>query len=114
MYTKFLFFFQAEDGIRDRNVTGVQTCALPISSLGVEVGSCRTRSRQRVARSLLACVDVRSRSASTGQTGRCPRSAAATARQAGRLVSGRLQPDVNDEHQDDAIREVEGDRCGPA
>src|SRR5438067_4703813 len=25
-----LFFFQAEDGIRDRNVTGVQTCALPI------------------------------------------------------------------------------------
>src|SRR5207249_1075031 len=27
------FFFQAEDGIRDRNVTGVQTCALPISDL---------------------------------------------------------------------------------
>src|SRR5699024_8437402 len=26
-------FFQAEDGIRDRNVTGVQTCALPISDL---------------------------------------------------------------------------------
>src|SRR5699024_11984347 len=25
------FIFQAEDGIRDRNVTGVQTCALPIS-----------------------------------------------------------------------------------
>jgi len=25
-----LFFFQAEDGIRDRDVTGVQTCALPI------------------------------------------------------------------------------------
>src|SRR5699024_11575315 len=24
------FFFQADDGIRDRNVTGVQTCALPI------------------------------------------------------------------------------------
>src|SRR5207248_8205658 len=27
-----VFFFQAEDGIRDRTVTGVQTCALPISS----------------------------------------------------------------------------------
>src|SRR5437773_5760422 len=27
----FFFFFQAEDGIRDRDVTGVQTCALPIS-----------------------------------------------------------------------------------
>src|SRR5438093_5604023 len=26
-----LFFFQAEDGIRDWSVTGVQTCALPIS-----------------------------------------------------------------------------------
>src|SRR5207253_7589817 len=26
-----LFFFQAEDGIRDGHVTGVQTCALPIS-----------------------------------------------------------------------------------
>src|SRR5258706_424579 len=26
------FFFQAEDGIRDWSVTGVQTCALPISS----------------------------------------------------------------------------------
>src|SRR5260221_7519386 len=31
----FLFFFQAEDGIRDHCVTGVQTCALPIS-----LGSC--------------------------------------------------------------------------
>src|SRR5437588_6276897 len=27
----FVFFFQAEDGIRDHCVTGVQTCALPIS-----------------------------------------------------------------------------------
>src|SRR5260370_4465411 len=26
----FFFFFQAEDGIRDSSVTGVQTCALPI------------------------------------------------------------------------------------
>src|SRR5438876_8627057 len=26
----FIFFFQAEDGIRDGRVTGVQTCALPI------------------------------------------------------------------------------------
>src|SRR6266478_7365627 len=29
----FFFFFQAEDGIRDLTVTGVQTCALPISEL---------------------------------------------------------------------------------
>src|SRR2546425_12173674 len=32
MHTRFyFFFFQAEDGIRDKLVTGVQTCALPIS-----------------------------------------------------------------------------------
>src|SRR5437868_13359645 len=30
IYFFYFFFFQAEDGIRDRNVTGVQTCALPI------------------------------------------------------------------------------------
>src|SRR2546425_10438398 len=29
----FFFFFQAEDGIRDKLVTGVQTCALPISHI---------------------------------------------------------------------------------
>src|SRR2546430_4377604 len=29
-----IFFFQAEDGIRDLTVTGVQTCALPIFSAG--------------------------------------------------------------------------------
>src|SRR2546430_8560730 len=29
----FFFFFQAEDGIRDLTVTGVQTCALPISTI---------------------------------------------------------------------------------
>src|SRR2546426_7107500 len=31
-YSFFFFFFQAEDGIRDYKVTGVQTCALPISA----------------------------------------------------------------------------------
>src|SRR3989442_15164483 len=30
VYYVFFFFFQAEDGIRDADVTGVQTCALPI------------------------------------------------------------------------------------
>src|SRR5215469_17341052 len=32
MFFFFFFFFQAEDGIRDLYVTGVQTCALPISA----------------------------------------------------------------------------------
>src|SRR5699024_8254164 len=35
MSSIFIFFFQAEDGIRDRNVTGVQTCALPILHGGI-------------------------------------------------------------------------------
>src|SRR5437016_6579129 len=30
VFISFFFFFQAEDGIRDWSVTGVQTCALPI------------------------------------------------------------------------------------
>src|SRR2546425_3335584 len=33
MHDLFFFFFQAEDGIRDKLVTGVQTCALPISRM---------------------------------------------------------------------------------
>src|SRR6266446_9916483 len=39
----FFFFFQAEDGIRDYKVTGVQTCALPISVA-------RRRDQQRTGR----------------------------------------------------------------
>src|SRR5207245_5713253 len=38
---RLCFFFQAEDGIRDATVTGVQTCALPICELRVEVSSSR-------------------------------------------------------------------------
>src|SRR5947209_11225655 len=36
----FFFFFQAEDGIRDIGVTGVQTCALPISSCKIIQSMC--------------------------------------------------------------------------
>src|SRR5437764_6892917 len=43
----FFFFFQAEDGIRDTSVTGVQTCALPISPTN------RTRSTARACSSWL-------------------------------------------------------------
>src|SRR5215475_9577300 len=38
LYTILLFFFfQAEDGIRDFHVTGVQTCALPICEVGIRM-----------------------------------------------------------------------------
>src|SRR5690554_7086560 len=33
----FFFFFQAEDGIRDADVTGVQTCALPICLTFIDI-----------------------------------------------------------------------------
>src|SRR6266498_5146872 len=46
----FFFFFQAEDGIRDADVTGVQTCALPILDEGARlVGHLRGRARLAVA-----------------------------------------------------------------
>src|SRR5437762_9722321 len=40
-YSIYLFFFQAEDGIRDTSVTGVQTCALPIFSNWFGITSAR-------------------------------------------------------------------------
>src|SRR5690625_7452429 len=52
----FFFFFQAEDGIRDGHVTGVQTCALPISPARPPVpaappaGSCRHWDLPRASR----------------------------------------------------------------
>src|SRR5438132_13273798 len=41
----FLFFFQAEDGIRDHCVTGVQTCALPICIRSTAISPTRTTAR---------------------------------------------------------------------
>src|SRR5690349_21958581 len=43
----FFFFFQAEDGIRDLYVTGVQTCALPISTTRFALRSGRAASSWR-------------------------------------------------------------------
>src|SRR5437773_12087333 len=43
------FFFQAEDGIRDRDVTGVQTCALPICTGRAELLRGRARAADRPA-----------------------------------------------------------------
>src|SRR5438445_1303575 len=57
----FCFFFQAEDGIRDIGVTGVQTCALPIckrsEGYGRDgVGSCQAERREEVPRHLPSAV----------------------------------------------------------
>src|SRR2546430_5349218 len=45
----FFFFFQAEDGIRDLTVTGVQTCALPISNRSKEKDRQPSRSQNSFA-----------------------------------------------------------------
>src|SRR5688500_20394931 len=45
-----LFFFQAEDGIRDYKVTGVQTCALPISATAPASAAAPSSSVRRTAR----------------------------------------------------------------
>src|SRR5690349_22704247 len=46
LFCYYFFFFQAEDGIRDLYVTGVLTCALPISGPGTLRG--RTRADRRM------------------------------------------------------------------
>src|SRR2546430_7344903 len=46
---EFILFFQAEDGIRDLTVTGVQTCALPISHRGGVVRDLRRAAARRSA-----------------------------------------------------------------
>src|SRR4030066_887455 len=50
----FFFFFQAEDGIRDSSVTGVQTCALPI--FGPCISQVVDRTIARLAEQLGLCL----------------------------------------------------------
>src|SRR5258707_5581548 len=60
----YIFFFQAEDGIRDIGVTGDQTCALPISRGPIKVRSacCSRRNlRVRIASSAVTPGDSRQR-----------------------------------------------------
>src|SRR5688572_32786479 len=57
----FFFFFQAEDGIRDLTVTGVQTCALPICHLlgtSVAYGQIYIRDRFRCTSPVCSRRDV--------------------------------------------------------
>src|SRR5690606_40000025 len=84
------FFFQAEDGIRDFHVTGVQTCALPISFRGLACGTAvlsggRAR-RSDLARQGLGVGEYRARGQSALAAGRA---ASATAAFRGRAEIGR-------------------------
>src|SRR2546430_6587847 len=51
----YFFFFQAEDGIRDLTVTGVQTCALPISSRKLRDFLFADSARRNIAELGLGC-----------------------------------------------------------
>src|SRR6266513_5912209 len=66
---KYVFFFQAEDGIRDRNVTGVQTCALPIYSEKTEK-LWRKSSSATPAKKRNTSISVMSRTSTTSFAGR--------------------------------------------
>src|SRR2546430_7290092 len=52
----FVFFFQAEDGIRDLTVTGVQTCALPISAEVMGVNTTVSKALAYMLSAVLAAV----------------------------------------------------------
>src|SRR2546426_1987672 len=81
-----VFFFQAEDGIRDYKVTGVQTCALPISRR-------RAPARARPPRWRRGGGPWRSARRRTARAlGRCPRGRRATDRSAGDPRSSRSRP----------------------
>src|SRR5207302_7549828 len=78
----FFFFFQAEDGIRDFHVTGVQTCALPIFVCFRRVASrsrkqttrwshCRSRSWWSSSRGVRTAEDGRSEERRVGKECRC-------------------------------------------
>src|SRR3989442_14583529 len=62
----FFFFFQAEDGIRDADVTGVQTCALPILFLAPRMipyfktlwGFSRRQEKERLSKTALSVLRV--------------------------------------------------------
>src|SRR6266540_4484202 len=54
MCSCMFFFFQAEDGIRDRDVTGVQTCALPILTGVVHAVAAGCCAWDELARAVLA------------------------------------------------------------
>src|SRR5205823_10610825 len=56
------FFFQAEDGIRDKLVTGVQTCALPISIANRIVGGATPARSQNGLRSPMPAAQCRTAS----------------------------------------------------
>src|SRR2546430_7011625 len=91
----YFFFFQAEDGIRDLTVTGVQTCALPISRGQGGVHGVRSRRPRRLVRPRAApghsTVGLRFEPAAVGGSG----PAAALARREVGRAAGRGRGEIS-------------------
>src|SRR2546426_7363540 len=88
----FFFFFQAEDGIRDYKVTGVQTCALPICTYTVRISAVRPAAspRRRIGSVLVKGVAVRSTSSAPSSATSAAPAASVQDRKSTRLNSSHL------------------------
>src|SRR5690606_39440652 len=93
------FFFQAEDGIRDFHVTGVQTCALPISAntviTGTAAASVSNRRNRSVAPPEVSSRRARNQSRSAGR----PRWSRCAARSEERRVGKECRARGSPEHE---------------
>src|SRR2546426_3619567 len=86
-----VFFFQAEDGIRDYKVTGVQTCALPISPAATAQAEPGARRRARLGeRHEPAGAARRTRACGPGPRGAGPLESAGRGRAAARSEERRV------------------------
>src|SRR5256885_1439729 len=118
----FFFFFQAEDGIRDYKVTGVQTCALPISSEAeLERGLAELqRAEARLPHVSRGYFVMRWKSHQLPQVGAEREALVQQLLDAGRIeefqvrdVEGRLVTAIRSRARDGALREPSGDVALP-
>src|SRR2546428_14162424 len=86
----FFFFFQAEDGIRDLIVTGVQTCALPILPLAEQQE--QTGPNEVLGQTALWLLELSSGFAGHGPEARSARQASASSGEEGHQQSGPHSP----------------------
>src|SRR5215203_1000174 len=105
----FFFFFQAEDGIRDIGVTGVQTCALPIWLAATLTAARDPNHPLRVANHVAVDVVVRARIAVEASRRRADVAAAARAALHDELSFDRLELG-RPVHLSDVFRVVQGVR----
>src|SRR5687767_15291001 len=106
-WTFYVFFFQAEDGIRDKLVTGVQTCALPISDAGYSAGpgqrleqGLRCNQRQRADQQMKD--DVRRHAPTPSSASHRP--SRSEERRVGKECRSRWAPDHQKEKQNILVR----------